>query len=145
MRLIWVWLKALRYMHLKLDLQWNNTLKIKKNKKKNLNYEEYKSNNLISEQLSFQIWTHRTLPVHNKSPTIAFSLMKYWKTLLTHAKLWHYHSFISNFTQFLWVSYLRSRISIVFSLLFVRKVRHLKIFIQKLECRLLCILWNRRC
>lgn len=114
-------------------------------KKKNLNYEEYKSNNLISEQLSFQIWTHRTLPVHNKSPTIAFSLMKYGKTLLTHAKLWHYHSFISNFTQFLWVSYLRSRIFIVFSLLFVGKVRHLKIFIQKLECRLLCILWNRRC
>lgn len=91
-----------------------------------MNYEEYKSNNLISEQLSFQIWTHRTLPVHNKSPTIAFSLMKYWKTLLTHAKLWHYHSFISNFTQFLWVSYLRSRIFIVFSLLFVGKVRHLK-------------------
>lgn len=129
-------------MHLKLDLQWNNTLKILK---KNLNYEEYKSNNLISEQLSFQIWTHRTLPVHNKSPTIAFSLMKYGKTLLTHAKLWHYHSFISNFTQFLWVSYLRSRIFIAFSLLFVGKVRHLKIFFQKLECRLLCILWNRRC
>lgn len=30
-------------------------LKNIKKKKKNLNYEEYKSNNLISEQLSFQI------------------------------------------------------------------------------------------